>query len=174
MYGTPDNSGYGGERLAGARSNDRLALQWIGRPGPRYQSDRGNRKPSPLAVSGRLYMQGLNRLIATDARNGSILWALELPEMQRFNIPRDTSNWCADSSRVYVAGPRLLCIDGKTGEIVREQRVPEIPGRRDDHEWGYVGRAGRHLVGSSVRRGSSHTGWWGSETGTTGSTTSPS
>ena len=163
MYGTPDNSGYGGETLGGITDNQRLALQWIGRPGPRYQSDRGNRKPSPLAAGGRLYMQGLNRIICVDDHNGTILWSKELPEMQRFNIPRDTSNWCADATRVFVAGPRLLVIDGATGEIVRKQAVPELTSRRADHEWGYVARTDDALVGSAVRTGSSHTGWWGAE-----------
>ena len=163
MYGTPDNSGYGGETLGGIHGNERLALQWIGRPGPRYQSDRGNRKPAPLAAGGRLYMQGLNRIIAVDDHNGTILWALELPEVQRFNMPRDTSNWCADEDHVFVAGPRLLVIDGRTGALLRTQSIPGAHADGGNHDWGYVARTDELLLGSTVRKGSSHTGWWGAE-----------
>ena len=164
MYGSPNNTGYGGESLGGVQNNNRLALQWIGRPGPRYQSDRGNRKPAPLAVSGRLYMQGLERIIALDANNGTVLWSMELPEVRRFNMPRDTSNWCADDNNIYLAGDRLLVIDGATGEIVRSQNVPSPVGQEADaYEWGYVARSGKHLIGSAQRKGNTHTGWWGSE-----------
>jgi outer membrane protein assembly factor BamB len=163
MYANPDNTGYGGESLGGVQNNERLTLQWIGRPGPRYQSDRGNRKPAPLAVSGRLYIQGLQRIIALDGNNGSIIWSLELPEVQRFNIPRDTSNWCADEDHLYVAGERLLVIDGKTGTLLRTQAAPAPANDLGSYEWGYVARSGKHLIGSAQRKGNTHTGWWGSK-----------
>ena len=96
MYGRPDNSAFGGEALAGASSIDELAVQWIGRPGPRYQSDRQNRKPAPLAADGRLFLQGLYRVLALDAYSGTPLWGVELPELSRFNVPRSSANWCTD------------------------------------------------------------------------------
>lgn len=160
LYGSPDNSGYGGETLQGARSTDQLEVQWIGRPGPRYQADRSGRKPSPLAAGGRLYMQGLNRIIAVDSFNGTILWSLEIPHFQRFNMPRDCSNWCADEKNLYIAvRDRCWRIDGATGEI---EDFISIPGGTSDHDWGYLARHEDLLIGSAVKRGSSHTEyWWG-------------
>ncbi|GAB5407204.1 MAG: hypothetical protein Aurels2KO_54350 [Aureliella sp.] len=162
MYGRADNSAYGGESLAEADSFEDMAIQWCGRPGPRYQSDRGNRKPSPLAAGGRLYLQGLHRLIGMDAHNGSILWAHELPEVVRFNVPRDCSNWCADEQNVFVAiGNRCRVIDGRTGETETEYEVWN-PTQRD-MQWGFVARHDRLLLGSPVQSDASFTGFWGSE-----------
>ena len=158
MYGTPDNSAFGGEELAGARSVNDLDVQWAGRPGPRYQSDRQNRKPSPLAVNGRLFVQGLLRVIAIDAFNGSILWARELPELRRFNIPRSSSNWCADEDSVYLAlGSRVSQLDAATGKPIAEYELepPRSAGgsANGGWEWGYLASTPRGLLGSTVRRG---------------------
>ena len=42
-------------------------------------------------------------IVAADAYNGTTLWALETPHFERFNVPRDCSNWCADQDAVYAA-----------------------------------------------------------------------
>jgi len=168
MYGTPDNSAFGGEELAGATSVNDLQVQWVGRPGPRYQSDRQNRKPSPLSVNGRLFLQGLLRVIAIDAFNGSILWARELPELRRFNIPRSSSNWCADDNSLYLAmGSRVVRLDAASGKRLAEYEL-EPPRQVDDAgdaawEWGYLASTPRGLLGSAVRQGGHHTRWWGSD-----------
>ncbi len=49
------------------------------------------------------YHQGMNRMIALDAFNGAVLWSLEIPDLRRVNIPRDSANWCADESHVFAA-----------------------------------------------------------------------
>lgn len=162
MYGKPDNTAFGGEELQDADSIDDMQLTWCGRPGPRYQSDRGNRKPSPLAAGGRLYLQGLHRLLALDAHNGTILWNHELPELVRFNVPRDCSNWCADENSVYVAiRDRCRVIDGATGETIVDHPVWNPTSR--DMDWGFLVRYADVLVGSCVQRGSAFTGFWGGE-----------
>lgn len=164
MYGSPDNAAYAGESLAGIDSTDDLEVSWVGRPGPRYQSDRGNRKPSPLAIDGRLYMQGLNRIIAVDSYNGTILWSIETPTVQRFNVPRDCSNWCADEHRLYVAArDRVWSIDGRTGEVETSHPVLSPTGAAWASEWGYLASVDDKLVGSGVKEGSSFTNWWGPE-----------
>ena len=38
-----------------------------------------------------------------DAYNGTILWSLEIPDLERFNMPRDCGNWCADDDFIYAA-----------------------------------------------------------------------
>lgn len=162
MYGRPDNSAYGGESLGGADSIDDLELQWAGRPGPRYQSDRGNRKPSPLAAGGRLYAQGLRRVLALDSYNGAVLWSLELPELARFNVPRSASNWCADEESVFLAmGRRVVRLDGQTGEETGRYDLPDRLDREFAQEWGYVARQGELLLGTSVMAGSQFTDFWG-------------
>ena len=162
MYGLPDNTAFAGESLGEAEAIDDLAISWCGRPGPRYQSDRGNRKPSPLAAGGRLYLQGLHRLIGLDAHNGTILWSHELPEVVRFNVPRDCSNWCADQENLFVAvRDRCKLIAGATGEMRSEYAVWNPTDR--DMNWGFVARVDDMLLGSCVQSDASYTSFWGSE-----------
>lgn len=162
LYGSADNSAYGGERLGGASSARELAVQWLGRPGPTYQADRNGRKPSPLATAGRLYVQGMRRILALDAYNGSPLWSVELAGFERFNMPRDCGNWCADREYVYAA-VRDKCwrIDAASGRVVDQRDV--IPGGPADgpYDWGYVASVGGRLVGSAVKQGASWTNFWG-------------
>ncbi|MEE8452884.1 MAG: PQQ-binding-like beta-propeller repeat protein [Thermoguttaceae bacterium] len=162
LYGLPDNSAYGGESLQGARGVDEMAVRWLGRPGPRAQADRNGRKPSPLAIGGRLFMQGLNRIIAIDAYNGTILWSLEIPDFERFNMPRDCSNWCADEDHLFaVVKDRCWQIDTGTGQVVATHHRQPGPIADSDYEWGYVARSGELLLGSTVKSGSSYTDFFG-------------
>lgn len=164
MYGGTDNAAYTGETLSGARRTSDFAIQWAGRPGPRYQSDRQNRKPAPLAAQGRLYLQGLRRAIALDAYNGEILWSLEMPELMRFNVPRSSSNWCADGSSVYMAlDARAQVVDGSTGAFGEAYPVLRPARSEGPHGWGYIAREGSLLLGSAVREGAQYTAWWGSQ-----------
>ena len=108
LYGTADNSAFGGEQLGDARGVGDLQVQWLGRPGPRAQPDRNGRKPSPLSTKGRLYVQGLHRLIGLDAYNGTILWSLEIPPLQTIQhaarqqqlVCRRNARLCGDQGRL--------------------------------------------------------------------------
>lgn len=174
MYGEANNRAFAGEELAGAGATDELEVTWVGEPGPRYQSDRGNRKPAPLAENGHVFTQGLNRIIAVDAYNGTIRWAVELPELQRFNIPRDTSNWCTDGSHVFLAmGDRCYRVSHADGSVEKLAEVVRPRGASDSdrYEWGYLarhevngagGRPGSDLLfGSATKAGGEYVEWWG-------------
>ena len=110
--------------------------------------------PAPLAVNGRLYIQGDRRLFGLDAYNGTILWAIDVPDMRRANIPRDSGNMVADGDQLYVAvKDKCWKIDGNSGEIVGlfNQVTP-------DYEWGYVAYTENQLFGSSVKKGGIYVG----------------
>lgn len=162
LYGRPDNSAFGGEELGGASTTSEMDIQWIGRPGPRAQPDRNGRKPSPLSTGGRLFVQGLHRIIALDGFNGTVVWALEIPSLERFNMPRDCSNWCADEDYVYIAA-RDKCwqIDAVTGDVVAFH--PTLPGQREDWswDWGFIAQSGDQLIGSSEKAGTAFRSFWG-------------
>ncbi len=177
QYGLADNAAFGGESLAGASKARDFEVQWLGRPGPRYQPDRNGRKPAPLAINGRLFAQGLQRMLAIDAYNGTVLWSKEIPSMGRFNMPRDCSNWCADEDHVYAAiNEKCWRIDAATGDVsafydvvdnsgtdpVRNERPGlslELSG--EQHDWGYIARDGNRLLGSAVKKGTAFTNFWG-------------
>jgi len=162
QYGTAANCAYGGESLGGARTAAELSVQWVGRPGPRYQLDRSGRKPSPLSTNGRLFCQGRERVLALDAYNGTILWSLEVPGITRVNIPADCSNWCADDDHVFLA-VRDKCwqIDAVTGRVSRLHDVVRGPNGKWAYEWGYVARQGGALVGTAKKAGSTFLNFWG-------------
>ena len=165
-YAAPDNSAFAGESLDHARTINDLAVQWIGRPGPRYQADRNGRKPSPLAANGRLFLQGLERIICLDAYNGAIVWSLETPYFHRFNMPRDCGNWCADDDALYAA-IRDSCwkFDARTGELLERWQADtyKLPESESGYQWGYVGRSENVLLGTSVKSDAPWEDYWGGE-----------
>lgn len=152
QYGPPSNTAFSGERLGGAQATGELELQWIGRPGANFGIDRQPRMSAPLAANGRLFHQGLNRLMTLDAYNGQILWGMEIPDLRRVNIPHDCANWCADDQHLYVAVKDLLWVlNAATGERVTTLKL--TANHRDSHEWGYIAHEGDTVIGSSVRLG---------------------
>ncbi len=162
LYARPDNSGYAGEALNGATGTVDFDVQWIGRPGPRFQSDRSGRKPSPLVANGRLFVQGLGRVLCVDAYNGAVQWSLEVPEFLRFNVPRDGNNWCADEDTVFMAvGAACWCVDARTGEVLR--RYPALSAGRAGwrYDWGYIAREGDLVFGTAVKEGTAPTDFYG-------------
>ena len=163
QYGRSDNATTSGDALMGAKKTSDMEALWIGRPGPRYQADRQVRKPAPLAINGRLFIQGLERLIAADSFNGEILWSLEVPGLMRFNMPRDASNYCADDDYVYLlAENECWQIDAATGTVERMHDVVPAPGKTWPLAWGYVASDKNAIIGTSTKQGSTFTGFWGS------------
>ena len=163
QYGDAGNRAYGGEKLAGVTRTTDLEVQWIGLPGADFGIDRQARLSAPLAVNGRLFHQGMNRMIALDAYNGAFLWLLEIGDLRRANIPRDAANWCADENQLYVViKGECWVIDGYTG---RRKAVLELPDEKKQltHEWGYIANVGNMLFGSSVKQGDIYTEFWGRE-----------
>ncbi len=170
-YGTPDNSAYGGESMWGSTSSDEFEIQWMGRPGPRFQADRNGRKPSPLAINGKLFVQGLERLVAIDAYNGTIVWTRVIPGMIRMNVVRDCANWAAGKKYLYaVVRDKLLVIDQENGRVLKEILLPE--NKKKKYDWGYVAayvdnyvdNSRETLVGSAIPENSdfkSYFGGWG-------------
>ena len=158
QYANLGATSYSGEALAGVTKTDDMDVQWLGRPGPDFGIDRNPRMPAPLAVSGRLFHQGMNRIIGMDAWNGSVLWQTEAPDLRRVNMPRDASNWCADEQNLYVAiRNQAWALDQVSGS--RQRTIP-IPVRADSHDWGYLAHNGAALIGSAVKRDSPYTAFW--------------
>ncbi len=158
QYGSPGNASFVGETLGGVDNTRDLKVQWLGRPGADFGIDRNPRMPAPLAIGGRLFHQGMNRMIALDAFNGAVLWSLEIPDLRRVNIPRDCSNWCADREHVYAAvKDRLWVIDAASGEM---QQAFQLPDRYRNDQWGYVADGGDIIVGTAMKASSGYETFW--------------
>jgi outer membrane protein assembly factor BamB len=167
MYGQADNSAFGGEELSNASDRADLVTQWIGRPGPRYQTDRQNRKPAPLAAGGRLFLQGQQRMIALDSYSGVVLWSVESPSVMRWNVPHDCSNWCADENGVFVASEhQAWFVEGKTGKVARRFNIPSHANQETSQltgrSWGFISRYNDQLIGTEVSSSAIYKKWWGS------------
>lgn len=163
QYADAGNTANSQEGLQGATGTGEFVVQWLGRPGADFGLDRNPRMPAPLAVNGRLFHQGMNRIAALDSYNGAVLWSLEIPALRRLNMPRDAGNWCADREHLYVAiQDRCWVIAAASGDVVRT--LPLADGDfGHTHQWGYVGRSGDLLYGSSVKRGAAYTNFWGTQ-----------
>ena len=162
QYGDATGSAFAGETLSGAKGADELEIQWMGRPGPRAQPDRNGRKPAPLSFNGRLFVQGLQRIIALDAYNGSVLWTWELPRLGRFNMPRDSGNWSANSDSVFAAiDHEVWRFDAATGALVHRYATPEGKRADWDYDWGYLAAEENQILGSRIKRGSTFKEFWG-------------
>lgn len=157
-YGDPGNTACSeDQRIVGTG----MRLQWFGMPGPRGMIDRGCRNPQPLSVNGVLFNEGLNRLSAQDAYNGRIYWSLEIPKLIRVNIPRDTSNTCADENSLYVAMQNTCWrLNAYSGELTQHYKL-QTPNAGMNHDWGYVANVSNRVYGSSVKRGAAYTGYSG-------------
>ncbi|UCG55796.1 MAG: PQQ-binding-like beta-propeller repeat protein [Phycisphaerales bacterium] len=157
QYGNPDNAACAGDTLEGATQTSHLMIQWIGSPGADFGADRNPRMPAPVMANGRLYHQGLDRVLAMDSYNGAIYWSLEVPGSLRVNMPRDSGYVSADSDGLYVAvDDDCWFLDGDTGIRTRTFRLND-----DGLEWGYVGVSGDKLYGSAQLDGAHYTNIWG-------------
>jgi len=162
QYGDAGNTANSHDELGGATGTDDLQVQWLGKPGADFGTDRNPRMPAPLAAHGRLFHQGMSRMVALDAYNGSILWSLEIPALQRVNLPRDAGNWCTGSDALYVAiQEKCWQIEHRSGALEHVFELPAgWPGQ--DYDWGYVAQTDGVLLASAVRKDTVYTDFWGS------------
>ena len=162
QYCDSENRAYSNDTLAGAHTQSDFTLQWLGRPGADFGIDRQNRIPSPLAVNGRTFLQGFNRMIGLDAYNGQILWSKEIPDLRRMNVPHDCSNWCADKNSIYLAlADRAWIIDAASGK--RKGTLKLTRQERDSHDWGYIAITDKLIIGSAVPKGAHFKDFWGKD-----------
>ena len=163
QYGLADNTAFGGESLWGSTDTEDFEIQWMGRPGPRFQTDRSGRKPSPLAVNGKMFVQGRDRIIAVDAYNGAVLWSKEIPGINKMNIHRDCSNWTADDDFIYIAlqnnALKINNLNGQITNIIPTEESANVAVK----DWGYISVNQDKIIGSSIPKGSQYKNYYGGD-----------
>ena len=134
-----------------------MAVQWFGRPGPRYMIDRHHRNVPPLFKDGRLFVPGDCIVFAVDPYNGTIEWKIDVPNSRRLGAFLDCGSMAVDDQFLYVAAEdKCYGFDVRTGRRRITYKMPQLI-RSEPREWGYVAYSGNILFGSGRRKGASYT-----------------
>lgn len=147
LYGNAGNTGCGNDQVLRCP----LGVLWFGQPGPAQMVNRHARAAGPLAVAGRLFVQGENVVMAYDAYNGLKLWEERIAGAKRENASHDGSNLAADDRSLFVAvADQCLRLDAQTGKRLAAYDLagPASAGKR----WGIVATSDGLLVGSRSPR----------------------
>ncbi|MEK0449926.1 MAG: outer membrane protein assembly factor BamB, partial [Verrucomicrobiota bacterium] len=161
-YGDASNTANSGDSVV---ADGEVGLRWFGEPGARGMMDRQPRNAPPLCINGTFYIQGNNRLFALDAYNGAVRWSVEVPNLRRVNVPRDSSNMCASTYALFVAvKDRVWKFSANDGSVDQELKVPA-----EDRDWGWLAchqdtpDTGATVFGSTIKPGSTYTEFEGGE-----------
>ena len=159
QYGEPGNTACSDDR----RVKGGLGVLWYGDPGEGKMVNRHDGAVGPLAVNGRLIVQGQDRIMAYDAYNGLFLWERENPRSIRTGVFQNENpgNLAADDNRLfYIDKDICFELDAATGKLIREHQLPKS-NDGETHQWGYVachegllfGTASTRDLLKSIRRG---------------------
>lgn len=150
QYGEPGNTACSYDyRVKGG-----LGVLWYGDPGEGKMVNRHEGAASPLAINGRLFAQGEERIMAYDAYNGRFLWERENPDSIRTGVfqNQNPGNLVAsDDSLFFMQQDECIELDAATGEEKAIHLLPESA-RDDNHEWGYVAYRDGILFGTATVR----------------------
>jgi outer membrane protein assembly factor BamB len=146
LYGNPQNTACSDDQLVKAP----LGLLWFGEPGPEKMVERHARAESPVAIDGRLFVQGGEVIMAYDAYNGTLLWEREIPGAVRVRVDVDGGNLALTEEGLYVAVfDKCYRLDPATGETVRTYEMP-ASSDGSPRRWGYISCVGKTLFGSTA------------------------
>jgi outer membrane protein assembly factor BamB len=148
QYAEPGNTACSDDQLVGGP----LGLLWFGAPGPAPMVNRHNAAAAPLAVNGKLFIQGENMIMAHDSYNGMELWKREIPGAMRTRLKRsECGNIAASQDSLFVAvGSKCLKLDAGTGETRATYTVPGES--KGSPKWGYIACVDGILYGSTLTR----------------------
>ncbi len=131
-----------------------LSLLWYGEPGPDMVPSRHARNVAPLSIGGRVYLQGINRIMCFDAYNGVMYWEKEIQGAYRVGSSHEASNIACDDKSLFVAtGPQCLRLDAQTGETLTTFEMPVVREDGKKANWAYLAVVDGVLYGSAATRG---------------------
>ena len=148
QYGNPANTAVSDDtRVSGG-----LGVLWYGEPGIDDMVNRHDGAVGPLAVGGRLFIQGETNIRAYDAYNGLFLWQHDNPKGIRLGVFMNVSpgNLVATDDRLYhFVGEDCFELDAATGKEIRIHKLPES--RNDGkHQWAYIAVQDDLLFGTAT------------------------
>jgi outer membrane protein assembly factor BamB len=128
QYADAGNSSCSGDGLL----KGPLSVLWFTAPVLKMPSRHG-RAPAPLVAAGRMFLQGVDEVVAVDAYSGRVIWRFPLPGIgKRWDsgpkipgVAASGSNICTDGKFLYVScNDRCLRIDAASGKKLGEFKAP--------------------------------------------------
>ncbi|MEZ6050451.1 MAG: PQQ-binding-like beta-propeller repeat protein [Planctomycetaceae bacterium] len=150
QYGNPANTAVSRD----TRVKGGLGVLWYGDPGPGDMVNRHDGAVGPLAVGGKLIIQGDTTIKAYDAYNGMHLWTYENEKALRTGVfqNQNPGNLAASEDRVFhFMGDECFELDAATGETLAVHRLPE-DADQGNHVWGYIAVQDGTLFGTATIR----------------------
>ena len=127
-----------------------LGVLWYGEPGPSQIVERHAKSAAPVAMDGRLFVQGEEVVMAYDSYNGTFLWKRDIPGAVRVRADVDGGNLALSSKGLFVAAnDQCLRLDPATGETLRAYHLPRSLDAQP-RRWGYIACIGNTLFGSTA------------------------
>ena len=147
QYAEPGNTACSDDNLVAGP----LGLLWFGEPGPAPMVNRHDAAAAPLAVNGRMFIQGENIVMVYDSYNGVLQWKRSIPGAMRTRLKRsECGNLAASNDSFFVAlSDKCLRLDAETGETRATYAMPPTP-EDASYRWGYLGYVDGILYGSAM------------------------
>lgn len=150
QYGDPGNTASSKDQLV----RGGLGVLWFGDPGEKKMVNRHEGAVGPLAINGRLFIQGESTIMAFDAYNGLFLWERENPQAIRTGVfqNQNPGNLVASKDSLFFMMKEFCYqLDAATGKTVRKIPLPE---KLNDgkHEWGYLAYQNGMIFGTATTR----------------------
>ncbi len=150
QYGNAANTSVSDDQLV----RDGLGVLWYGDPGPSAMINRHEAAGAPLSTNGKMFIQGVDSVMAYDAYNGNFLWEFANPGAQRTGVfnNRETHNLAASEDLLFVAvGSQCLALDTATGKVAKTLVAPQS---QDGIEraWAYLSVDNGVVFGTSTIR----------------------
>jgi outer membrane protein assembly factor BamB len=146
---------YGNESNTACSEDDlvkgSLGVLWFGDPGSEKIVERHARAVSPVAMNGRVFVQGEEVIMAYDAYNGTLLWERDLPGAVRVRVDVDSGNLALTEDALYVAAfDKCYRLNAATGAI---ENTYALPGANTDggRRWGHVSCIDGTLIGTVAK-----------------------
>ncbi|MCX7049071.1 MAG: PQQ-binding-like beta-propeller repeat protein [Candidatus Sumerlaeota bacterium] len=145
-YGEPGNTACSDDQLV----RGAIGILWFGEPGGEEMPSRHQSNSAPLALNGRMFIEGENVVMAYDSYNGTQLWERALPGALRVGLKTGCSNMVANNDGVFVAtGETCLRLDPASGKTLMTYPLPPAKETDKKRQWDYLACVGGLLYGAT-------------------------
>ncbi len=150
LYGDAGNTASSEDEIV----QDGLGVLWYGDPGPGKIVNRHAAAVGPLAINGKLYVQGVDSVMAYDAYNGILLWEQKDEGALRTGVFNNyhSGNLVASKDSLFVLiKDECVRYDAETGKVLNRYRIPNTISEKK-YEWAYLAYHDGRIIGTATTR----------------------